>query len=77
MPVYTEEEMLEALNLFFGTKMYFGEKFIKHTDTGGKYIDAVALAFNLNEEQTKKLDKAVVNSDKKQLRMIRCVIVSM
>lgn len=65
VPVYTEEEMLEALNSFFGTKMYFGEKFIKHTDTGGEYIDAVALAFNLNEEQTKKLDKAVVNSDKK------------
>ena len=63
--IYTEDEMLEALNLFFGTKMYFGEKFIKHTDTGGEYIDAVALAFNLNEEQTKKLDKAVVNSDKK------------
>ena len=65
VPVYTEEEMLEALNLFFGTNKHFGEKFIKHNDTGGIYIDAVALAFNLNEEQTKKLDKVVVNSDKK------------
>ncbi len=58
---YTEDEMVEAINEFFGTDKFFGPNFIKRTKTGGIYIDAVALAFNLNEEQTKKIDKTLGN----------------
>lgn len=52
--------MVDALNQFFGTGDFFTSRFIKRTDSGGIYIDAVAVAFNLNDEQTKKLDKATM-----------------
>ncbi len=59
LPVFTQEQMVEAINLFFGEKDKFNESFISATDSGGKYIDAVKLSFNIDEEQTKKLDKLV------------------
>mgnify|MGYP007128422934 FL=1 len=51
--------MIEALNLFFEENGKFNESFISTTESGGKYIDAVKLSFNIDEEQTKKLDKLV------------------
>jgi hypothetical protein len=57
LPGFTQEQMVEAINLFFGEKDKFNESFISATDSGGKYIDAVKLSFNIDEEQTKKLDK--------------------
>lgn len=54
---YTEAEMVDALNQFFGEAGKFNASFIKHTNTGGSYIDAVAMAFHLNPEQTAKIDK--------------------
>lgn len=61
LPGFTQDQMVEALNLFFGEKDKFNESFISATDSGGKYIDAVKLSFNIDEEQTKKLDKLVPN----------------
>lgn len=58
LPGFTQEQMVEAINLF-GEKDKFNESFISATDSGGKYIDAVKLSFNIDEEQTKKLDKLV------------------
>ena len=59
LPGFTQEQMVEAINLFFGEKDKFNESFSSATDSGGKYIDAVKLSFNIDEEQTKKLDKLV------------------
>lgn len=59
LPGFTQEQMVEAINLFFGEKDKFNESFISATDSGGKYIDAVKLSFNIDEDQTKKLDKLV------------------
>lgn len=59
LPGFTQEQMVEAINLFFGEDKKFNESFISTTDSGGKYIDAVKLSFNIDEEQTKKLDKLV------------------
>ncbi len=54
---YTDADMVDALNVFFGTNGQFDKSFIKYTKTGGCYIDAVKVAFNLNKEQTVLLDK--------------------
>lgn len=56
---YTQEDMILAINQFFVSGKRFGHNFIKHTESGGAYIDAVALAFNLDNEQTEKLDRLV------------------
>lgn len=59
LPGFTQDQMIEALNLFFEENGKFNESFISTTESGGKYIDAVKLSFNIDEEQTKKLDKLV------------------
>jgi len=56
-PTYTPEQMVEAINFFFGSGSQFGINFIHRTENGGAYIDAVALAFNLSRSQSEKLDK--------------------
>lgn len=59
LPGFTQDQMIEALNLFFEENGKFNVSFISTTESGGKYIDAVKLSFNIDEEQTKKLDKLV------------------
>lgn len=59
IPVYTEEDMIDALNQFVGTDKKFNANLLRRTVSGGFYIDAVALAFNLNQEQTRKVDELV------------------
>lgn len=59
LPGFTPKQMVEALHLFFGENKMFNESFIGHTESGGCYIDVMKLAFNLNDEQTAKLDKLV------------------
>lgn len=56
-PVYTEADLIEGLNQFFGRSEKFNESFIKHTDSGGCYIDVVHLCFNLDRIQTEKIEK--------------------
>lgn len=59
LPGFTQEQMVEALNLFFDKKGFFNESFIAKTESGGCYIDGMKLIANLDEEQTVKLDKLV------------------
>lgn len=59
LPVFTQDQMVEALNLFFDKKGFFNESFIAKTESGGCYIDGMKLIANLDEEQTVKLDKLV------------------
>lgn len=55
-PVYTEADLIEGLNQFFGRSDKFNESFIKHTESGGCYIDVVHLCFNLTPQQTEKIE---------------------
>lgn len=55
-PVYTEADLVEGLNQFFGRSDKFNESFIKHTESGGCYIDVVHLCFNLDRQQTEKIE---------------------
>lgn len=59
LPGFTQDQMVEALNLFFDKKGFFNESFIAKTESGGCYIDGMKLIANLDEEQTVKLDKLV------------------
>lgn len=59
LPGFTQEQMVEAINLFFGEKDKFNESFIAKTESGGCYIDGMKLIANLSEDQTAKLDKLV------------------
>lgn len=59
LPGFTQEQMVEAINLFFGEDKKFNESFIAKTESGGCYIDGMKLIANLNEKQTSKLDKLV------------------
>lgn len=54
--VYTEADLIEGLNQFFGRSEKFNESFIKYTESGGCYIDVVHLCFNLDSQQIKKID---------------------
>lgn len=55
--LYTGEDMVNAVHEIFRIDSNLAKSFIKHTESGGSYIDATALAFNLNEEQTKMIDQ--------------------
>lgn len=59
LPGFTQDQMIEAVNLFFGEDKKFNENFIAKTESGGCYIDGMKLFMNLSEEQTAKLDKLV------------------
>ena len=56
-PVYTEADLIEGLNQFFGRSEKFNESFIKYTESGGCYIDVVYLCLNLDRQQIEKIDK--------------------
>lgn len=55
--VYTEADLIEGLNQFFGRSEKFDKSFIKHTESGGCYIDMVHLCFNLDRLQTEKIEQ--------------------
>lgn len=55
-PVYTEANLIEGLNQFFGRSEKFNEGFIKHTESGGCYIDVAQLCVNLDSQQIKKIE---------------------
>jgi hypothetical protein len=59
LPGFTQDQMVEAINLFFGEDKKFNESFIAKTESGGCYIDGMKLIANLSEDQTAKLDKLV------------------
>lgn len=55
-PVYTEADLIEGLNQFFGRSEKFNESFIKHTESGGCYIDVVHLCSNLDRQEVEKIE---------------------
>ena len=59
LPGFTQDQMVEAIKLFFGEDKKFNESFIARTESGGCYIDGMKLIPNLNEEQTATHDNMV------------------
>ena len=55
-PVYTEADLIEGLNQFFGRSEKFNVSFIKHTESGGCYIDMVHLCSNLDRQEVEKIE---------------------
>ena len=57
VPVYTEDDLVEGLNQFFGRNDKFDMSLIAHTDSGGCYIDFKALSIRLDDSEIDKLRK--------------------
>ena len=55
--VFSADEMVKAINMIFGIDEHLAKAFIKHTESGGAYIDATALLFNLDGRQAEIIDK--------------------
>ena len=56
-PVYTEDDLVEGLNQFFGRNAKFDMSLIGHTESGGYYIDFKKLSMRLDEGDIEKLKK--------------------
>ena len=56
-PVYTEDDLVEGLNQFFGRNDKFDMSLIGHTESGGCYIDFKALSMRLDDRDVEKLKK--------------------
>lgn len=54
-PVYTEDDLVEGLNQFFGRNDKFDMSLIGHTESGGCYIDFKALSIRLDDSDIEKL----------------------
>ena len=55
--VYTEADLVEGINQFFGRNDKFDMSLIGHTESGGCYIDFKALSLRLNDSDVEKLKK--------------------
>ena len=55
--VFSVDEMVKAINMIFGIDEHLAKAFIKRTESGGAYIDATALLFNLDDRQAEIIDK--------------------
>ena len=56
-PVYTEDDLVEGLNQFFGRNDKFDMSLIAHTDSGGCYINFTQLSLRLDNSDIEKLSK--------------------
>ena len=56
-PVYTEDELVEGINQFFGRNDKFDMSLIGHTESGGCYIDFKALSLRLDDSDVERLKK--------------------
>ena len=56
-PVYTEDDLVEGLNQFFGRNDKFDMSLIAHTDSGGCYINFKQLSLRLDNSDIEKLSK--------------------
>lgn len=54
-PVYTEDDLVEGINQFFGRNDKFDMSLIGHTESGGCYIDFKALSLRLDDSDIEKL----------------------
>ena len=57
VPVYTEDDLVEGLNQFFGRNDKFDMRLIAHTDSGGCYINFTQLSLRLDNSDIEKLSK--------------------
>ena len=57
VPVYTEDDLVEGLNQFFGRNDKFDMSLIAHTDSGGCYINFTQLSLRLDNSDIEKLSK--------------------
>ena len=55
--VFSVNEMVKAINMIFGIDEHLAQAFIKRTESGGAYIDATALLFNLDGRKAEIIDK--------------------
>ena len=55
VPVYTESDLVEGINQFFGRNDKFDMSLIAHTESGGCYIDFKALSLRLDDSDIEKL----------------------
>lgn len=55
VPVYSEADLVEGLNQFFGRNDKFDMSLIGHTESGGCYIDFKALSLRLDDSDIEKL----------------------
>lgn len=55
--VFSVDEMVNAINMIFGIDEHLAKAFIKRTESGGAYIDATALLFNLDGRKAEIIDK--------------------
>ena len=55
--VFSVDEMVNAINMIFGIDKHLAQAFIKRTESGGAYIDATALLFNLDGRKAEIIDK--------------------
>lgn len=53
---YTEEDMVEAIHRILDVDKKVARSFIRHTESGGKYIDVMSLIINISEEKAKLID---------------------
>ena len=56
-PVYTEDDLVEGLNQFFGRNDKFDMSLIARTDSGGCYINFTQLSLRLDDRDVEKLKK--------------------
>lgn len=57
--VYTEADLVEGLNQFFGRDDKFDMSLIGHIESGGCYIDLVQLCLRLSRNDIEKIEKVV------------------
>ena len=57
--VYTEADLVEGLNQFFGRNEKFDMSVIGHTESGGCYIDLAQLCLRLSRNDIEKIEKVV------------------
>lgn len=60
---FTENEIIDALNQYFGEEGKFDHRHIAHTRAGGCFVDVMVLMPDLSPSQTEKIDKAVGSLD--------------
>lgn len=57
--VYTEADLVEGLNQFFGRNDKFDMSVIAHTESGGCYIDFAQLCLRLSRNDIEKIEKVI------------------
>ena len=56
-PIYTEADLIEGLNQFFGRDDKFDMSVIGHTESGGCYIDLAKLCLSLSRNDIERIEK--------------------